>query len=136
VQLTHPPPARSPSKGPCSRFHHIKSSKKRKSIAAWSHELQVGGYAKIGYPGVMVLEGSVHDVDEFVARLRGQQWKAMAVRGEEEASAGTVGGLESSRRFGRRVVELGEKDLGVLGEHCRVAGLESLFLAALKIDKG
>ena len=104
-------------------------------MSEWSHELRVGGYAKIGYPGVVMLEGAADDVDEFVARLRSQHWKAMAVRGERETAFADVSALHAARSFGDRLKELSDKDLGLLAEYCREAGLEDLFLCALKIEK-
>lgn len=122
---------------PVRRFHHIKSPKKRKHIADWSRELRIGGFAKVGYPGVIVAEGLQPDVEDFVARLRSQQWKAMAVRGEHTVRCPTQAEAEGKRHFAAgKVGELADGQLGVLGEHCRAAGLEGLFLTALKIDKG
>jgi Protein of unknown function (DUF1115) len=118
------------------RFHHIKSPQKRKSMADWSHDLKVGGFYKVGYPGVAILEGLAPDIDEYIARLKSQQWKAMAVRGELETSFDSSQACEERRKFTTKLVELGDKDLGLLGEQCRAVGLEALFLTALKIDKG
>lgn len=53
-------------------------------MAAWSSDLKVGGYAKVGYPGVLVLEGEQDAVQQYVVLLRNQHWKAMAVRGEQQ----------------------------------------------------
>ena len=117
-------------------FHHIKSPKKRKCMADWSHELRCGGFWKVGYPGVLIVEGLASDVDEYLTRLRAQRWKAMAIRGERVSPAKSVAAAHDARSFGSRMVELGEKELGLLGEHCRAAGLEDLFLAAMKLDKG
>ena len=84
---------------------------------------------------MQILEGSAPDVDEYLSRLRSQQWKAMAVRGVHEVAFADAQALEQGRRFGRRLQELSDKELGTLGEHCRAAGLEHLFLAALKIER-
>lgn len=117
------------------RFHHISSPQKRKHMAEWSHELHVGGFAKIGYPGVVMLEGAAEDVDEYIVRLRAQHWKAMAVRGEREARFSDMSALDAARHFDKRLRELSDKELGVLAVRCREAGLEDLFLTALKIEK-
>lgn len=53
-------------------------------MSAWSSDLKVGGYSKIGYPGVLILEGERSSVEEYVVRLRSLRWKAMAVRGEQQ----------------------------------------------------
>lgn len=51
---------------------------------------------------------------------------------EEFASAEEA---EVARVLPRRLVELSEGQLGDMGEACRAAGLQSLFLLALKIDR-
>lgn len=43
--------------------------------------------------------------------------------------------VEAARVLPRRVVELSEGQLGDMSEACRAAGLESLFLLALKIER-
>lgn len=115
------------------RFHHIKSPKKRKCMSDWAQELKCGGYWKVGYPGILIVEGLVEDVTEYLAKLRSQRWKAMAVRGERESPCASAHSADMARKFDVRMVELGDKDLGVLGQHCRDAGLEDLFLAAMKL---
>jgi hypothetical protein len=43
--------------------------------------------------------------------------------------------LEEARVLPQKLEELGEGALGDMGERCRAAGLQSLFLRALKIDR-
>ena len=38
-------------------FHHILSTTKRKAIVKWAAELELGGFSKPGYPGVLIVEG-------------------------------------------------------------------------------
>ena len=38
-------------------FHHILSTTKRKAVVKWAAELELGGYSKPGYPGVLIVEG-------------------------------------------------------------------------------
>eukprot|EP00877_Chromochloris_zofingiensis_P006355 jgi/Chrzof1/1973/Cz10g28140.t1 len=64
-------------------FHHIKSTQKRKSIVSWARELNISGYAKPGYPGVILCEGRECDVQEYVQRIKALTWQAMQVRAEE-----------------------------------------------------
>ncbi|KAF5836965.1 hypothetical protein DUNSADRAFT_5194 [Dunaliella salina] len=75
----------------CLWFHHIKNLYKRKVILEWARELQLGGASKPGYPGVVLVEGAVEDVQEYVGRLRSLQWKAMQVRAEEDDEIGPDG---------------------------------------------
>lgn len=90
---------------------------------------------KVGYPGVLVLEGAAADVVEYVSRLRSQRWKAMAVRGEQREACGSAEELRRRRRLPLRLTELQDEQLGQLGEACRAAGLHGLFLCALKLDR-
>lgn len=153
-------------------------------MAAWSSDLHVGGYYKIGYPGVLILEGESSSVQQYVTLLRSQRWKAMAVRGQQEVGAiahvllnfpvillhhdykvsaqvhcassildlrrkgktasmpddvqeefSSAEDAEAARLLPKKLVELSEEQLGDMGEACREAGMESLFLLALKIDR-
>ena len=112
-------------------FHHIKALSKRKNILAWAGELGVGGFSKPGFPGVVICEGWDEDVSEFVTRIRHLRWQAMSVRAEEMVDA-TDGNCEDMR-FKGSFRELGEGDMDVLALECRTAGLEHLFLAAMKL---
>jgi hypothetical protein len=56
-------------------------------MAGWSEDLKVGGYCKIGYPGLLILEGESAAVQQYVVLLRSLRWKAMAVRGEQAVRA-------------------------------------------------
>ena len=65
------------------RFHHIKSTTKRKHIVEWADELKLGGFSKPGFPGIVVVEGLEEDAAEYVQRLKRLRWQAMAVRAED-----------------------------------------------------
>lgn len=69
-------------------------------------------------------------------RLRCLQ--AMAVRGQEDVeTSNELAALDAARRFGSdsNLQELAETGMSELAAACRAAGLENLFLAALKIVK-
>lgn len=55
-----------PGKDPLGRivlwFHHIKSLTKRKNIVGWASELQIRGFSKPGFPGVIICEGYRGDI--------------------------------------------------------------------------
>lgn len=94
---------------------------------------------------------------EYVARIRALQWQAMQVRYEEavtcssckQAAAtanGSLGGADATSRtsvvglgvpqrgFLQRFAELPETGLSELGQYCKDAGLEHLFLCTLKLS--
>jgi hypothetical protein len=120
-------------------FHHIKSSKKKASIAAWSGELSLRGFAKPGYPGVLFAEGAQGDVEEILRRMRSQRWKAMAVRAEEwsevphgESALGHAQYTTAAGWDGRHSIEfLQEGAMGVVAERFTLMGREGLFKRAV-----
>lgn len=60
--------------------HHLVSPTKRRDMQAWSSQLHVAGFAKVGYPGVIYCEGAQRSVEEFVANVKAMQWLALRVR--------------------------------------------------------
>lgn len=64
--------------------HHLKNPTKRSNIVAWARDLELGGFSKPGYPGVIVVEGDAVACDEYWLRLRKEtgNWKNLALRGE------------------------------------------------------
>ena len=46
-------------------------------------ELRLGGVSKTGFPGIVVVEGALEDVLEYVRRIQRLRWQQMVVRGEE-----------------------------------------------------
>ncbi|KAF5843705.1 hypothetical protein DUNSADRAFT_10880 [Dunaliella salina] len=132
-------------------FHHILNKNKRKVILQWAKELQLSGASKIGYPGVIVLEGHADDVQDYTARLRALPWAAMQVRAREEedpmssgevnkqgvSSNGSNGdceeGEEEWRRLPYPLIEIPDTGLSLLGAMCKDAQLGHLFAAALKL---
>lgn len=62
--------------------------------------------------------------------------QAMAVRGEEQEALQQEQSLDSARKFsGHQIVELDESGMSELASACKAAGLERLFLTAMKISK-
>jgi hypothetical protein len=112
-------------------FHHIKAPGKRKAAQTWAKELDLGGFSKPGYPGIIVIEGRAEDCEAYVSRLKRLTWKAMSVRvaEEDDAVVSERGGL---RRLPAAFEELPENGLGIMGEALREAGLEHMLEAALK----
>jgi hypothetical protein len=117
-----------------------------------------------GAAGVIVCEGFEADVQEYLSRIRSLQWQAMQVREEQHiqltkplepyqgashhhqqqrnrkdgegdhSSHGPVPGV-CKRGFEGGFVELPETGMSELGQMCRAAGIEDLFLSALKISR-
>ncbi|GAA5997175.1 uncharacterized protein JCM10292_000077 [Rhodotorula paludigena] len=134
--------------------HHLLATSKRKDIVAWSTELELYGLSKPGYPGVIIVEGLAHNADEFVYRIKQLQWKALQVRCELDGPVvippEDLDAKEAPRWAVRRRSHLGSvldpdardkicvremEGLNEVGEIMRAAGLEDVFLTALKLNK-
>ncbi|KAL3666611.1 hypothetical protein V7S43_008234 [Phytophthora oleae] len=116
-------------------FHHIIASNKRRVVKEWARELQLGGFSKIGWPGVVIVEGAESNVQEYVRRLQHLRWKQITVRGEqtEGVKDDSTEGIDSLRRLPCSFHEFPENGMSDLAAACQAAGLEELFLTTMKI---
>lgn len=107
-------------------FHHIIASNKRRVVKEWARELQLGGFSKIGWPGVVIVEGAESNVQEYVRRLQHLRWKQITVRGEqtEEVNETSTRDIDSLRRLPCTFHEFPENGMSDLAAACQVAGLE------------
>ncbi|KAM0754422.1 DUF1115-domain-containing protein [Meredithblackwellia eburnea MCA 4105] len=128
--------------------HHLLATSKRKDIIQWSAELDIWSISKPGYPGVIFLEGESTSVDEIVSRLKALNWQALQLRFELEYSTVTTerssflqeAKLASVLRSpsdgintNPRAIEV--ETMSELAQLMREAGLEDIFLTAMKIAK-
>lgn len=121
----------------CVYYHHILGVGKRQCISHWAKALKLHGWCKIGYPGILIVEGPECGLVEYVRLLQRLRWKLMVVRGEEreDISRGSRQGslcLDGFRKIKQAgVVEM--IDSSDIATRCREAGLEQLFLTSMKI---
>ena len=107
--------------------HHITDTERRKSIVVEAQELELGGYLKSGYPGVIVVEGAVDACEEFVRWVKGSKSRPNGfgrnwghhVRGESNTP-------DDMRLLPVVFDELGD-DMGALSAACSKCGLEADF---------
>ena len=93
------------------------------------------GISKIGWPGIVVVEGPEDACLQYCQMLSRLRWKLMNVRGEQRLTLGPNDSVDQARVFPRGMQEFGPKDMSAAADACRHAGLEDLFLTALKIYK-
>jgi hypothetical protein len=79
--------------------------------------------------------GEEDDVVEYVGRIRGLRWQAMAVRYEETEACQSGQALDSLRLFKCKCVTELSPNGGIaeLGRLCKEASMEHIFLSALKL---
>ncbi len=114
--------------------HHIIANSKRKAIARLASDNRLGGCVKIGWPGVIVVEGSESSCRLFVDEVTSWRWQHLSVRAEERMEIPSDDDLDSNRQLPREFIELGEDDMSKMAKYCREAGLEHMFFACLKIS--
>ncbi|KAL7555067.1 hypothetical protein ACHAWF_018697 [Thalassiosira exigua] len=103
--------------------HHIIAAFKRRGLADLASQHRLGGYAKIGWPGIILFEG-----DESGCRAD------LSVRADEREEVPPGDALDARRRLPPAFEELGKDELSLLARKCQEAGLEDMFLACMKID--
>lgn len=120
--------------------HHIRSKIKRRLIVEWAKELCLGGYCKIGYPGIIIVEGPEDCCLEYIRRLQRLRWKHFVVRGEIirdiSVNQNFVVNLEtinSMRTLPNTMIELPADSMKILARICEDLGIKDLFLTTMKI---
>jgi hypothetical protein len=118
--------------------HHIIAKSKRKAVGDLAKDYKLGGYFKIGWPGIIIIEGREEDCQSFYDEIRRLRWQHLVLRGEDReeiAPDDKTTDLDDLRRFPVIMKELGEDKMSHLSEVCRKAGLHDLFLTSMKIYK-
>ncbi|KAH8739730.1 hypothetical protein FG386_001437 [Cryptosporidium ryanae] len=119
--------------------HHIRSKIKIKLIHDWADELSLGGFCKIGYPGIIIVEGPEECCLEYTRRLQRLRWKHFVVRGEiiQELDTrfnkeGEID-LDCMRKLPCKMIELPPEQMKTLAMYCNELGIKDLFLTTMKI---
>mmetsp|Transcript_223 Transcript_223/g.321 ORF Transcript_223/g.321 Transcript_223/m.321 type:complete len:426 (-) Transcript_223:1304-2581(-) len=122
--------------------HHIISKIKRGDIKSLASHYKLTGYMKIGWPGLLIIEGLEEDCIAFYDDIRPWNWQYLVLRGEQQEVLPKVNNnsdndgnddddvLKSYRKF-ERFLEV--EDMSLVAQHCREVGLENLFRTAMKV---
>ena len=93
--------------------HHIIAKSKRGDIHTLACHYKLTGYMKVGWPGLILIEGAELNCLAFYDAIRRWSWKFLVVRGEQQFE---VRDVESNRKF-EKFVET--DDMSQLAQHCR-----------------
>eukprot|EP00747_Dinoflagellata_sp_TGD_P101034 gnl/TRDRNA2_/TRDRNA2_168222_c0_seq2.p1 gnl/TRDRNA2_/TRDRNA2_168222_c0~~gnl/TRDRNA2_/TRDRNA2_168222_c0_seq2.p1 ORF type:complete len:371 (+),score=41.65 gnl/TRDRNA2_/TRDRNA2_168222_c0_seq2:143-1255(+) len=107
--------------------HHIIAPSKQAA------QLRLGGMAKIGWPGLIIVEGDERHVRLYVDALSRLRWKHFVVRGEEIVDGKPGQSLDDLRVLPLKFEMFGTQGMSQFADRCRQFGLYDLFLACLKI---
>ena len=113
--------------------HHIIAPGKRKCVVEWAVQLGLGGFSKIGWPGIIVVEGAEEDVEQYTRALQRLRWKHFTVRGEETVQLPPGDALDEHRLLPPHFIELPEDGMSQLAAQMKAAGCHELFLTSMKI---
>ena len=113
--------------------HHIIAEGKRRAVMEWAVQCNLGGFCKIGWPGVIVVEGPESGCVQYVAALTRLRWKQIVVRGEETIPGTADDSIDDMRLIPRGMREFGPNDMSEMAAACKSCGCEALFLSAIKI---
>ncbi|OEU12146.1 hypothetical protein FRACYDRAFT_191607 [Fragilariopsis cylindrus CCMP1102] len=116
--------------------HHIIAKSKRKAISDLGNDYNIGGYYKIGWPGIIIIEGEENSCNDFIDEIRSMRWQHLVVRGETEKQHLTFEINSDSSFFSTKkvtMIELGEDQMSTLSKICNDVGLKDLFMTSMKI---
>lgn len=106
--------------------HHLLSTQKRKFIRDRSDAQALVGYSKTGYPGVIVVEGVVADVDVFIQELKELRWQALSVKSEQSNER-----IQLDPKIGLQEVE----SMSEMTKELAKARLEEWFVTGIGLRK-
>ncbi|CAG8572454.1 15492_t:CDS:2, partial [Racocetra persica] len=99
-----------------------------------------GGFSKPGYPGIIIVEGLYDNVQDYVSRLKSLRWQAITVLSEESEVIYNLPLHDHDKfvklRLGRIKPGVSEfESMSEMTSKMKEAGLEEMFLSAMKINK-
>ena len=116
---------------------YILKPAKIKDIKKCADELGLGGYAKVGKPGIIVIEGLEEDCKQYCPMLEDRGWKYQKVQGQEmiEGQAGRdIDELRAIHNGAGGFEVLGENaTISDISKLCKDAGIGDLFFSSLNI---
>lgn len=94
----------------------------------WTSDLDLTGFAKVGYPGVIYCEGEKEGVVDFVGRVKAMQWLALRIRFVQEVgdNEGKLDCNSDEAGLTRKWIEL--EKVGEVVDYMRRIGREHFVL--------
>ncbi len=93
--------------------HHLIAPSKRKDLLALSKQLNLRGFCKIGYPGILYVCGGKDEVEDWTREVKTWQWLALRSKsGVEECAPLDDGPREDVRTRNDTEVQVKGKEKG------------------------
>ena len=120
----------------CIYSHHIIAASKRAAVMQGALDRGLSGASKIGWPGVIIVEGEEEQCQAYVRMLTSLRWKFIVVRGEEIFAIPDGKTVEDLRRFPPGFREFEASQMSQMATYCKEAGLHKLFMTVFKKHRG
>ena len=121
-------------------FHHIINAKKRQTLKKTALDLNLGGYCKYGWPGIVIVEGLESDVQEYVQIISSLRWQSITVKyhktkkllpiSKDDTNSSIDDYIDENRAFHKKFEEV--DDMKILARICESVGQKSLFDSFIK----
>eukprot|EP00747_Dinoflagellata_sp_TGD_P079765 gnl/TRDRNA2_/TRDRNA2_160631_c0_seq2.p1 gnl/TRDRNA2_/TRDRNA2_160631_c0~~gnl/TRDRNA2_/TRDRNA2_160631_c0_seq2.p1 ORF type:complete len:345 (+),score=91.85 gnl/TRDRNA2_/TRDRNA2_160631_c0_seq2:56-1090(+) len=116
--------------------HHIIAECKLEVIREWAAQLRLGVLMKIGWPGVLVIEGDERAVVAYVDALSALPWRYFKVRGARLVEGYPDQCVDDFRLLPIAVEEFGEDlKIDVLEARCQELGVLDLYSACISTGR-
>jgi len=112
---------------------YILKPAKIRDLKKCADRLQLGGYAKVGKPGIVVIEGPEAGCKQYCPMLQDLGWKYQKVQGEQQQWGVAGESVDQLRLLPTEFRVLGEDSMSELSRICREAGLADFFFTSLKM---
>jgi len=112
---------------------YILKPAKIKDIKKCADKLKLGGYAKVGKPGIIIIEGPEEGCHQYCTMLENCGWKYQKVQGEQQEEGPAGGSVDELRVFSGNFKILGKDVMSELIQLCRNAGLAEFFFTSLNM---
>lgn len=110
---------------------YILKPAKIKDIKKCADELGLGGFAKVGKPGIIVIEGPEEGCKQYCPMLEDRGWKYQKVQGEETQEETSMDELRKINDGFRILPE--DTTMSDLSKLCKEVGIGDFFFASLNI---
>lgn len=98
--------------------HHIYSKSKRREIVDLAHSLHITGFCMPGKPGIICVEGTTTDCNEWWHTIKSMNWKRIFLKISEEAQDGDKNFFKfrtfSEKVFQNNSIKCNHMDMGEL----------------------
>ena len=112
----------------------------RQTLKKTALELNLGGYCKYGWPGIVIVEGLESDVQEYVQIISSLRWQSIQVKYHKTKRLSSLlkgdrtisvdDHIDDNRVFHKDFLEV--DDMKILARICEDAGQKSLFDSFIK----